>query len=196
MGCRIHNLLFSWCPFASTATVAAGEGEEHEKGYSPVGGVKCLAMQSLMSQNRFFLWLWGLWPLLQALWLLVTRPSPSSFFCLKMKERKTHRCGETPKGKPALMAERPVEILKEGFHRKKCSVLQKSKHEIWGFQQVLKQLFCAPVFVFIRLVVNLCFCNWRVKHCFLLTSIFNVGLHFRCWYLVLKSWPSIVKCFC
>lgn len=57
MGCRIHNLLFSWCPFASTATVAAGEGEEHEKGYSPVGGVKCLAMQSLMSQNRFFLWL-------------------------------------------------------------------------------------------------------------------------------------------
>lgn len=58
-GCGIHNLLFSWCPFASTAAVAGGEGEEHRKGrhIHPVEVVKCLAMQSLMSQNRFFVWL-------------------------------------------------------------------------------------------------------------------------------------------
>lgn len=51
-GDGIHNVLFFWCGFASTAALAGGEGpgsgEEHGKGrcINLVKVVKCLAMQS------------------------------------------------------------------------------------------------------------------------------------------------------
>lgn len=64
----IHNLLFSRCRAARPATQAGGEGpasgEKHGKGHCiNAVEVKCLAMQSLMSQNRCF---FGMMPLATA----------------------------------------------------------------------------------------------------------------------------------
>lgn len=62
---------------------------------------------------------------------LATAANPLGFFLLVTgpeflvillfeNEIKNHRSGETPKGKSALVAERLVEILQEGFDSKKC----------------------------------------------------------------------------
>lgn len=125
-GDGIHNLFFSWCHFASTATLAGGKGldfgQVHRKHHciNPVEVVKCLAMQSVMSQTSFFCHdISG--HCCKSRGCQSPGLSPQLFFCLKTKKRKPHRSGETPKGKSALVAERPVEILKEGFDSKRCS---------------------------------------------------------------------------
>lgn len=67
-GDGIHNLLFSWChaacPAAQAGDVGPASGEKHRKGHCiNTAEVNCLAMQSLMSQNRCF---FGMMPLATA----------------------------------------------------------------------------------------------------------------------------------
>lgn len=106
-------------------------GAEHSKGRSRNSAevVLCFA-ESLVSFSTFFLQQERhLWPLLQILGVLVTDLSPESFFCLKMKTRQTYRMGRGEPLRENLPGwQRAVEILEEGFDRKRCLCFNYSAH--------------------------------------------------------------------
>lgn len=107
---------------------------------------------------------WHLWPLLQILWQLVTGPESLLILLFENEEKEK----PTDLGKPPrenllwwqrglwkfwrkVLTVRAVHVLQNWTHEK-----NQNGKESGDFKELLKQLFHATRFVFIRLVVKLC----------------------------------------
>lgn len=159
-GDGIHNLVFSWCHFPSTATPAGGEGldfrDVHRKHHciNPVEVVKCLAMQSVMSQTSFFSLSWHLWALLQILRLLVTGPESLVIFLFENEEKKTPQIWGNPQGKICfggrglwkfwrkVLTVKGVHVLHNSEHEKKQNSKESGDfNKFWNNSVVLQSLY-------------------------------------------------------